>query len=147
MMSQETAKQQIDPTLCFRFWFDFTSSGEATGKRLMEFMFQRNVSIAVLLTTVWPIKQAFDMEFVYGFGTDTASQWHTFQNDPFHKCDQVALASVLTERHVKSTRGRTAGHPYQPRRRHERRVERVGASPRSHLDSGQKRTHGFCKSS
>ncbi|CAE7436615.1 unnamed protein product [Symbiodinium microadriaticum] len=66
---------------------------EATGKRLMEFMFQRNVSIAVLLTTVWPIKQAFDMEFVYGFGTDTASQWHTFQNDPFHKCAGMSAGS------------------------------------------------------
>ncbi|CAE7635606.1 unnamed protein product [Symbiodinium sp. CCMP2592] len=60
----------------------------------MEFMFQRNVSIAVLLTTVWPIKHAFEMEFVYEFGTDTASQWHSFQRDPFHNCAGKNAGSI-----------------------------------------------------
>ncbi|CAE7833683.1 unnamed protein product [Symbiodinium sp. KB8] len=61
---------------------------EATGDLLMEFMLRRNVSMAMLLTATWPIKQALDMPFLYEFGADTASSWHTVQNSPVYICDQ-----------------------------------------------------------
>ena len=54
----------------------------------MEFMLRRNVSMAMLLTATWPIKQALDMPFLYEFGADTASSWHTVQNSPVYICDQ-----------------------------------------------------------
>eukprot|EP00439_Symbiodinium_sp_Y106_P045776 s2346_g5.t2 len=64
---------------------------EATGDLLMEFMFRRNVSMAMILTATWPIKQALDMPFLYEFGADTASNWHIVQNSPVYICDrQVA---------------------------------------------------------
>ncbi|CAE7244125.1 unnamed protein product [Symbiodinium sp. CCMP2456] len=61
---------------------------EATGDLLMELMLRRNVSMAMLLTATWPIKQALDMPFLYEFGADTASSWHTVQNSPVYICDQ-----------------------------------------------------------
>ncbi|CAE7307941.1 unnamed protein product [Symbiodinium sp. CCMP2592] len=64
---------------------------EATGDLLMEFMFRRNVSMAVILTATWPIKRALDMPFLYEFGLDTASSWHTVQNNAAYICDKQVV--------------------------------------------------------